>query len=320
LLSSAFWVYQALNDVYITTVKYPVKYTNLPLNKNFTGNPPATINVKLKGNGYVLLSNIINPPVLNLNLNDFALYSQSKDSMKVYMISRYALEWFSTEISRENKTPMEIISIEPDTISFDFTRTYAKKIPVKLRFKDENALFARQHMINGKILIEPDSITVIGPGTFIDTVEYAITKPIRISELKDTATKKVEIFQNNNIRYSATKAKITIPVDRFTESTKDIPISVKNSPDSIKVKVFPRTARITYKVTLSKYNLVSDTDFNPFVDYNDIQEQLLNKTPRLKVELDSTREYIYSVSIYPDNVEFLIELNNDKNRIDRGDR
>jgi hypothetical protein len=320
LISSAFWVYRALDDIYTTSVKYPVNYINLPSNKVLAGNPPREISINLKGNGYTILRNIIKPPVLDLNVNDFSLYSQSKDSLNVYFISRFAFEWFKNEINSENRSPVEIISIKPDTITFNFTRSYAKKIPVKLIFNDEKHVFARQHMLNGKILIVPDSILVSGPANYIDTMKYVYTEALDISEIKDTITKKLDIIEYMAVNYSSVKVKITIPVDRFTESMIEVPVSVKNAPDSILIKVFPRTVKVTYKVTLTMYNLVSEADFAPYVDYSNVNNQNSISNPRLNVYLDSIPIYTHSVSIYPQDVEYLIELNNDKNWLNRGNR
>lgn len=311
LVSTAFWLYRTLDDSYTTTIKYPIKYINVPSNKVLTGNPPKEISVVLTGNGYTLLSNIIHPPTLKLNVNDFSLSNQSKDSMGVFFISRFAYEWFRTEINSENNSPVEIISIKPDTISFNFTRTYAKKIPVKLLFNQERNIFARQHMLNGKIIIVPDSIVVTGPANYIDTMDFVLCEPLKISEIKDTIVKKANLIENPVLKYSTTKIKITIPVDRFTESILEVPVSVKNVPDSIIVKVFPRTVKITYKVTLTRYNLISEADFNPYVDYTEVINQNRLSIPKLKVYLDTTPAYTHSVSLYPQDVEYLIELNND---------
>jgi YbbR domain-containing protein len=276
--------------------------------------------LRIKGTGYALLSNKINPPLINLDVNDFSLYSQSKDSLTVYLISRFAREWFSNEVNLENASPLEIISISPDTISFNFTRTYSKKVPVALKYYNQQDVFARQHMQNGKILIEPDSILIIGPANLIDALNYISTKPLKISELKDTASKKIDIEVNQGIKYSSERVRVTIPVDRFTESTLEVPISAKNLPDSIRIKTFPRTVNITYNVTLTMYNMVSETDFYPYVDYLDITKNITSQEFKLKVHLDSAPDYIHSVSFRPKNVEFLIERNDDKNRIDRGNR
>ncbi|MBN2484787.1 MAG: YbbR-like domain-containing protein [Bacteroidales bacterium] len=319
-ISSAFWVYRSLDDIYVTRIKYPVKYINIPQNKLLAGNPPQAIHLKIKGRGYALMGNIINTPTLNLNVNDFSLFSQSKDSFRVYLVSRDAVNWLTNELNNESDGPLEIIAVEPDTISFSFTRSYAKKIAVMPRFADEKTLFARQHMLNGYIKTEPDSVTIIGPANNIDTIVYAYTKAIKLNNLNDSVTKKIDLETNKKYKYSASKVKVTIPVDRFTESTKDVAINVRNCPDSIRVKLFPGSVRLTYRVTLSMYNQVLESDFSPYVDYADINNLLQENNPKLKVQLGPTSDYVHSVNFFPQEVEFLIELKNDKSWLNRGNR
>jgi hypothetical protein len=310
-ISSAFWLYRALDDVYTTTIQYPVNYINLPKNKVLAGNPPQVISIKVKGYGYTLLSNMIKPPILDLNVNDFSLFSQTNDSLNVYFISRYSYDWFKEEINGKNHSPVQIVGIEPDTVKFSFSRSYAKKVPVKLVFNTQKQIFARQHMLNGKIRIEPDSIMVAGSANGIDTMHYVYSEIIDVSDLKDTIIKKVDLVENRLMKYSTTKVKYTIPVDRFTESDLEVPVSVRNIPDSISMKVFPRTVKVTYMVTLTMYNSVSESDFNPYIDYKEVNGNNEDANPKLNVYLDSVPGYTYSVSWYPQSVEYLIERNND---------
>ncbi len=319
ILSAAFWFYRALDDTYADNIHYPLKYVNLPQNKILASDPLDKITLRVRGNGYTLLNNKLKPPTLELNVNDFSLGSQSIDSLSLFLISRQAKEIFAAELSKKNNDPLEILSTYPDTITFNFTKTRTKKVKVLPQFIDKDNLFARQYMCNGKISVVPDRIIVVGPYSVIDTLSSVYTETINLTSLKDSTTKKVKLNKIKGIRFLDEKVKIHIPVDKYTEALIEKQISVKNLPDSILLKVFPRVVKIRYNVTLSQYDNVSISQFNPYVDYNEASSAT-SSDQRIRVHIDSLSERAHDVNIYPKNVEFLIEQNNVKNRTNRGDR
>jgi hypothetical protein len=319
VLSASFWFYRALDDTYADNIKYPLKYINLPQNKILASHPLGKITLRVRGNGYTLLNNKLDPPTLELNVNDFSLGSQSIDSLSLFLISRQAKEIFAAELSKKNNDPLEILSTYPDTILFSFTKTRTKKIPVYPEFSNKENLFSRQYMLNGKINITPENIVVVGPYSIIDTLSRVYTEPMDMNSLKDSVSKKVKLKKINGIRFLDEKVKIQIPVDKFTEATIEKQIDVKNAPDSLNIKVFPRFVRIKYKVTLSQYDEVAASGFKPYIKYADAATAV---TPdqRIKVYIDTLPEFAHSVEVYPKSVEFLIERKNVKNRLDRRNR
>lgn len=319
ILSASFWFYRALDDTYADNIKYPLKYINLPQNKILASQPLDKITLRVRGNGYTLLNNKLNPPTLELNVNDFSLGSQSIDSLSLFLISRQAKEIFAAELSKKNNDPLEILSTYPDTILFSFTKTRTKKIPVYPKFTNKENLFARQYMLNGKIIIIPENIVVVGPYSIIDTLSRVYTEPMNLVALKDSVSKKVKLKRINGVRFLDEKVKIKIPVDKFTETSIEKLIDIRNAPDSLNIKVFPRTVKIKYKVTLSQYDEVAASGFKPYIKYTDASSAI---TPdqRIKVYIDTLPEFAHSVDIYPKSVEFLIERKNAKNRLNWGNR
>lgn len=313
LLSAAFWFYRALDDTYADNIQYPLTFINLPQNKILSSEPLNEITLRVRGNGYTLLNNKLNPPSLELNVNDFSLGSQSIDSLSLYLISRQAKEIFAAELSKKNNDPLEILSTYPDTIVFNFLKTSTKKVTVVPKFTDEENLYARQYMLNGSISVIPEKIIAVGPFSIVDTLSQVYTHEINLVSLKDTATKKVKLSPVQGVRFLDEKIKITIPVDKYTEELIEIPISVKNLPDSLYLKVFPRTVKIRYDVTLSQYDKVEMSLFKPYVDYKEAASATTSEQ-KIHVYIDSVPKQAHAIDIYPKSVEFLIEQNNAQGR------
>jgi hypothetical protein len=314
VLSSFLWLYRALDDNFVASISYPVHYQNLPKNKILISTPPQKIALRVRGNGYTLLSNKLKVKApLNFNINSFLFYKQANDSMSVYILTRYARETLSEELNKKN-SGLEIINIAPDSIFFSFTKTRVKKVPIKPNVLNTNNMFARQHMLNGAITIKPNTINISGPATLIDTIKFLRTTQLSPTELSDTLNKKVKILKIANVEIPEEKAIITIPVDKFTETGFELPILTKHVPDSINMKLFPRNVQVSFNITHSNYSKISKTDFILYVDYDEITNSKDKSAKRVTIKIDSIPSYAHAFRIYPSSVEFINELNHAEDR------
>ena len=314
ILSSFLWFYRTLEDDFVSNINYPVRYQNLPKSKILIGSPPEKIQLRVKGNGYSILSNKLKIKTpLNFNINNFLLYSQAEDSMRVYILTQYANKELTKELSKKTND-LQIISISPDTIFFSFTRSKSKQVPIKPSILNETNLCAQQYMVNGLITTIPDKIEVIGPATIIDTINFIYTKTINPTELRDTFRKKLDIQKIDRVEYSIKKAEVLIPVDKFTEISYEMPIFTRHVPDSINMKLFPRNTKINFNISLSNISKATDADFRPYVDFRDITANVKASSNRISIKIDSLPFYVHALRIYPSSVEFINELNNAQGR------
>lgn len=316
LLATISWFSRALNETYVADIKYPISYINFPSNRILTKEPPEELTLRVRSDGYTILSNKLKFKFpLPFDVNSFSLYSLDDDSQGVYILSRYAKDRLNNELNKKNKN-INILEISPDTIFFNFTWAKKKMLPVKALIEPDGNLFARQYMQNGPISISPDSIEVQGPATIVDSLQYINTVPLNLVELNDTIIKTARLGLEGNVNLSHKKVKVTIPVDRFTESSFDIPISFANAPDSLQPKTFPSEVRISFLVTLSRFDDAKPELFKPYIDFNDANQD----DNRARIKLDSIPEFVNAVKLHPNVVEYLLEKKNAEDWADRRDR
>jgi hypothetical protein len=317
-LSTLAWYIRALSEIYSTDVRYPVRYINLPKNRILSQAPPENLNLHISADGFTLLGYKLKlKRPLRFDVNSFSFYSLTSDSSSVYIVTRYALERLTAELSESNKN-IQILSINPDTIVFNFSRLEKKKLPVVAMLKPNKTLFARQHMLNGNPYVIPDSLIVSGPSKIIDTLKQVFTKELDFQNLTDTVEKDIQLEQfSENVTFSIKKVKVFIPVDRYTESQFDIPVAQINVPDTLILKIFPKNVRIKYLITLSNFDRVTPETFKPCVDFNSRDIDLGTK---LKIEVGTLPSYVHGVKIIPNNVEFLIEKQSAEGWNNRRDR
>ncbi|MBN2814363.1 MAG: hypothetical protein JXQ80_09815 [Bacteroidales bacterium] len=298
IISSVFWFVRALGEQYDTVVEYPVRYINFPEDKVLIGEVPEKLRLTVRASGFTVLKSKLNLNIapLRFNVNSFSLNSLGTDTF--YVITETIRNVLSDELDNTI-----ITNIAPDTLFFRFSSLAIKRVAVKPLLVIHNKFFQQQYMQNGKIGVTPDSIIISGPRYLINDIRYVSTEPLSFNNLRDTLISETRLKPVELITFSQQKVRITIPVDRFTEVEKQLPLVTINVPDSLNMVAIPGQVTVTYRVCLSSYNRVANTPITPVVDYFEIRENTLQ---RLTVFLTDTPDFVSNVHINPKLTEFLI--------------
>jgi hypothetical protein len=306
-----------LTETTIASIRYPIKYSDLPPNKILSQTPPNQLTLKIKADGYTILVNKLKfKRPLSYNVNAFKMYSLSLDSLSVYTLTRYALDSLREELNSKNRN-LEILDISPDTLIFNFASVKKKKVPVAVRIRYKPELFKRQHMFNGSPVCFPDSIVITGPASIMDTLRYIYTEPLNVSNLSDSIEKKINLEKINRVSTEVKSVRVLLPVDEFTETELQISVKVRNVPDSLVLKTFPTTIQVKYQVTMSNFNRVTPDIFSVFVDFNKV---IPGVTSKMQIEIDPLPSYLHNVRLSQRSVDYLIEKRSAEGRFSRGDR
>ncbi len=303
-LSSVFWLLNQLEENYVTTIAYPVKYTNPPPNKVFVGDLPPRLELEIEGDGFKLMEYKIGKEIMpiELSINSYSLSPHDEEDKLKYYITTNSVK---PRINQQLGSSVEILDISPDSLFFEFAEQSNKKVPVK---PDISYELGTQLMLKGGVELSPDSITISGPNKIIDTIHSLNTKHEEIGVInKDftfiTAIEKV----HSRVDYSTDQVSVFIPIERFTEGKIEKEINVKNEPDSIEVRTFPRNVNITYLVGLSNYDKIIPELFKVNVDYAQVKEG----ENRLDVYVEKAPDYLKSYSYSPKSVDYIIEKKDD---------
>ena len=299
LLSAVFWFFRSLSLEYEDVILYPVRYMNIPENKVITNKLPDKLSLRVKANGRrILLSKLnLNLIPIKFDVNSFTAISATvPDSL--YILTNSIKDILSGELEG-----VEIVKIEPDTLFFHFTTMEVKKVAVRPNCSDWQYMFSPQYMINGSVRIEPDSIIISGPGSRLQNISFVLTEPLTLRDLSDTVVLTSALEKQDGISYSQKKVRIVIPVDKYTQAERFLPVVALNLPDSLQLKTFPERIRISYNVTLSNYSRVDTERIMPHIDYHDISR---NPAEKLRLFLVDTPDQIRAVKFSPEKVEYLL--------------
>jgi hypothetical protein len=299
LLSILFWFLTVMNKEYVTSISYPVRYIRFPEKKVLVNDIPDRLELTVNAGGYTLLryklQSRINPIIFDVN--SFSLNTVLGDPSTLYILTSYAKNRLARQISSE----IEILSISPDTLFFQFADKVSKTVRVE---PDLNISFEKQYMQVGPYLVEPDSVTISGPEMMIDTLDMAITVPVTMKDVNRSFDMELEMKPMKRIEYDPLEVWIQVPVEKFTEASVKVQIEVINMPDSLLLRPFPPTVTVSCQIGLSAYETLNEHLFRAVIDYAEADQMLGNK---LQVKIIKKPVYIQSVNFTPKSVEYIVE-------------
>jgi len=299
VIATFLWFLQAMERNYTTVIQHPVKFTSLPENLVLTNKLPDKLNIEVTGTGFAILKHNwdLAKSAIRLDLKEVAPVQHNVSGGKDIHLSLRSLK---NRISAQLNN-VQVLSIKPDTIIFQFSKMIRKKIPV---YPDVQVDPLEGYMLKGHVTADPDSVWISGPNRLVDTIKQVPTDFLRFRKLNKSVEKHVALINySDELVLSETHVTITVPVEQFTEKTLRIPVQSIHVPDSLSLKTFPASITISFKVVISEFDRISPDDFVAAVDY----EQISEEQHALKVYLIRTPSFIDHIRIAPETVDYILE-------------
>lgn len=277
-------------------VRYPVRFTGYPANYVLVNDTPFFVNALIKGRGYDLLwpRYGIKAP-LSVDLQGTKI---SADGSNRYKFTTSSLKRL---IQASAGTSVQVTAILPDALYISVSPVHMKKVPVKPVVR---LTFAKQYMLCQPYSCIPDSITVTGALSVIDTLQFIPTKTLIISDLKKSCSETVPLAGNNSLHCQPDKVQITMEVDKFTETSLRIPVQVINLPAGLRMKTFPAEVTISFRICVNHYKEIIPESFIVSVNYRDLKP---DTTATLPVYMLQKPDFADNILIAPSEVEFILE-------------
>ncbi len=299
VIATVLWYLNKLSYEYSTELSYPVRFENFPKGKVLVGDPPRTINLVVKAYGYTLLRYKLIAPLspLVVDIQQVSMSKLGDSDTKVFMLTSRIRGGLANQLRGE----VQLEGIKPDTLFFEFTTRIEKKVRLNPNL---HITYDKQHMLSGPIVLSPDSITISGPQSLIDTIN-SINIPLeRFEKLNFTSERLVSIPTIHQVSFSHRRVTIIVPVEKFTEARVDVPVEVKNAPDNIRLIILPRTVVVKCNVAISQYANLSNRQFHAYIDYNDIVSSFDNT---LRVNIIARMPFVSNIDFEPKYIEYIIE-------------
>ncbi|HOP04380.1 MAG TPA: hypothetical protein PL017_07890 [Tenuifilaceae bacterium] len=299
VVATLLWYLNKLSNDYTTILEFPIRIVNNPKGKVIVGEPANSLQLKVTAYGYNLLRYSLGSSMmpLTIDLLNAPVIPLRNSETRYYLLTSKIIHSFESQLSSE----LTLEEIQPDTIFFEFADLVAKRVNV---VPDLRVSFERQYMQSGPLVVEPDTITISGPSSIIDTITNIKTLPLVYDKLYLPLEEMATLPKIQQVGFSHRKVMVKLPVEKYTEATIQVPIEIRNKPPDINIKLIPSTVDLKCNVVLSRYNLLKSSDFTLSVEYKSIEE---NKSGRLRVIVSRKPSYIHKIDFKPKYVDFIIE-------------
>ena len=259
LISISFSTIVKLTKVHTKNISYKINLTDIPDDKIITNQSVDSIKITVSSFGFDFVKYYLSDQAINISSKDIF------DNSKSYVITQ------SNSYSQIDNfiTPkFELISINIDSLFFNYDRLKTKNVPVVL---NSSINFSQGFDYFENFTIIPDSISVIGPELVLESINTITTKKLILDNLKSSINENLLLdIQYTNLKYSNKSVMLFIDVEKSTESVLDIPVSIINVPKDIKLNYYPKMIKISFTVSLDNYQKYSSKDFKIICDFNQI--------------------------------------------------
>lgn len=260
LLALIYSMISKLTSNYTKTIVFVVKPVDVPSDQVVLDQSIDSIELELEGYGYNLAKYYIDQPIIEISLNDL-------NKVK----SKY--KWtkqrnFSDLQSKFNKS-LRLVSSSVDQIDFIIEQYESKKVPVELKLElDYKSGFESFN----EYKLSKDSIMITGPNSLIDTINMIQTHKLVLNQIDSEINTKIRIkpSENKNITHSDTELDFQLKVEKFTEESIKVPITIVNIDDNMKINYYPKVVSVLYRVSIREYKSVNPMDFRVECDLNTI--------------------------------------------------
>ena len=295
VIASMFWLLLALTKDYSSTYEVSVTYENFPPHMIVTNELPKKLSLNVKTSGYRLISmsssaedNVLSIDVLSLTGIESGVKSISSE-----MLAQNFIQQLGTDV--------EIASIMPDSILFDISTSINIKLPVRVNLE---VTFEKQFDAVSPVKINPDSVTVTMPQSQIGRINWIETERIAAQKLRSSLKRNIKLIAPPGTTLSVNEAELELEVEKFTEGTVSVPVSLVNVPKGLQVKIFPDRVTAKYLVALSMYDKVKPDMFSVIADAS---ESSSGNGDKLDVQVVSSPAFVRSVAWQPLKVDFILK-------------
>lgn len=298
--SSFIWLFSKLSDNYATQITIPIRYENIPEGKILSQISDSALRLTLNDQGFTLfwVKYFNKERTFVINMEEAELKSHED-----YHTAHIATHTWADDFLSQFNLAGRVTAMSPDTVNFIFEDRIYKKVPVKPEVKIS---FRKQYFAYDTLQVIPDSVTVSGVESLVSTLDHIKTEPVVLNDVAGSVNTAVQLHLPPSVtpdELSVQQVQLVLNVEKFTEATVLIPITDINTPDNMRVRVFPEEVAVSYIVALKDYKTITPEMFTMQVDLSEIKKQ---GTRKLEIIPAGFPETVTINRIEPREVEYLI--------------
>lgn len=256
LIAFIFWLVISLTTKEHSVTKPVLVNYVVSADKVLLSPPNSTAEATITGPGWELMWSNFFQPVIKVSL-----YRGPADSKVITQVD------LSAEVSKalySSETKLEKLIFLPVTLQTEDKEE--KRVPIRpLVFVD----FAEGYQGRQSLRLKPDSVTVWGAPTYLDSLFFWPTDSLQLKEIENSFSRTISLRKPPpELTLGIKEVVVFQEVEVFTEKELYVPVEVVNPPLRDSFSIFPRQVRLKVGVLQSNYNRIQVDSFRLVADLN----------------------------------------------------
>ena len=285
-LAILLWLTVAGEHVVERIMRVPLEFRNIPAELEVVGDPPATVDVRLRGSSGLLSRLEGDEVVAVLDL------SNARPGSRLFNIR-----------SDEVRAPygVDVAQVVPGTLAIELEKSARRIVPVVPPLEGEPA----PGYVVGRITSDPATVEIRGPESRVRRLAEAITEPVAVAGARERVRDLVTVgVADAALRLSQPQSATVLveilpaPVERQVSA---VPIRLRNLGNGLRAKVVPSTADVTVRGRKDALADLQADAIGAFVDLAGLGPGRYN----LRVQTDPSQDFGVS-AVAPQGVDVTI--------------
>jgi YbbR domain-containing protein len=245
------WLFVSGDEIVERGLRVPLEFQQVPNGLEMLGDPPALVDVRVRGASGTLSRLGPGDIVAQLDLK------AARVGQRLYQMS-----------PEQVRVPfgVQVVQITPPAVALSFEVSASKPVPVVPAVEGDPAA----GYVVGKIAVDPPTVDVIGPQSAVARVTQALTEPVSVAGARATVNDGVTIgFLDSALRLKTPRmAQVSVevmpgPVER---TVRQRPVHLRSLGANVVARVTPSTVDVVLRGSREGVNATDPGDVAAFVD------------------------------------------------------
>lgn len=271
-LATLLWLTVAGEHIVERSLRVPLEFRNIPGELEMVGDPPDTVDVRVRGSSAILSRLQPGEIVAVLDL------SSARAGSRLFHIR-----------SDEVRAPfgVEVAQVVPPTLSIEVERSAHRRVPVVPAVQGEPA----PGFVAGRISAEPATVEIVGPDTRVRQIAEATTEPVSVAgakaRVRDVVTVGVADSSVRLVQPQSATVLVEIWPAPIERTVTGVPVRWRNLGTGFRAQVSPSLVRISIRGNREALANVRNDAVQAFVDLAGLGTGRYN----LRVQVDPAQTF-----------------------------
>ena len=299
IVISLIWLISNMSEQKAYRETYPLRFTGFDSVRYATTLADTVVTLDITSNGFrALQRSLATRRTIEINVAS-KLGKGNSDGYELTLSTNEFSEVFTSQVDMRG---VESLAPVQQSLALRLALRESKAFlpdieKVRFQFEGMTGIF-------GTPTVKPDTIWLYGSRASLDQIDHIEAQPQTIGGIMKSGTFEVKLDpvwkKFSDVRPSATKLSVFLPVQRYVQRTVAVPLRIVNSDNVKRIHLYPDQVSVSFMVPQSEYNKYTASDFS--VDVTIDSDSLSSLHPVVTAFPANVR--ILSVS--PEEVQYII--------------